>query len=414
MDFEQSAVSNDFLVWSIATEYLPQEEVYHTLKGHLNHEILHEMVQSFLKQLHNIDESINIMPQGDQSIKDLFDAALKKARASLRDEIIHLCRVTQSRMDPYPYLATIITKPDYILEMSAKELVRLNSEIEQLNKNIIEDAVRKSKENNRLCLSVNGTCLTRIPKEVLNNPDHELYWSNLQILELRNNSLQNLPNDLPDKLKNLKNLNLSMNALMVVPECITKMARLRALNLSYNQLKNIPEEIANMPKLSSLDFSHNKLTQLSDAICHMPQLAHLNISDNKFFHVKLELIERFGKDCTDQFSPYERFRSAKNKWRQFNSSRLVTNAEKYFDAIHGDINKEDFLEGQDTLATMSMDELASSIYQGCANVMNFCFNRGIRRNAAEHIQIVVNPSEENNSNKRQSDSPESESKRLRK
>lgn len=80
--------------------------------------------------------------------------------------------------------------------------------------------------------------------------------SNLQHLDLHNNSIQNLPGDFA-KLSNLKHLDLGWNQLEGFPKEILSLTKLEYLNLALNNVVEIPEEIGKLSALKYLDASGN-------------------------------------------------------------------------------------------------------------------------------------------------------------
>ncbi|RWS11681.1 protein flightless-1-like protein [Dinothrombium tinctorium] len=104
----------------------------------------------------------------------------------------------------------------------------------------------------------------------------------LQTLHLRNTerNLQNLPTSL-DSLTFLNDVDLAMNELSQVPECLFTLPNLRRLNLSDNKLTEIPNSIDEAWKnLESLNLSRNKLKSLPSELCKLSKLRRLYISYN--------------------------------------------------------------------------------------------------------------------------------------
>ena len=93
-------------------------------------------------------------------------------------------------------------------------------------------------------------------------------------------------------------LDLSHNKLRVLPEVID-LPNLRDLNLSYNEIITLPNQLLLLPKLVSLDLSHNGLEALPDIDLpiynneaetistqrHLPCLTSLDLSNNDLHDV---------------------------------------------------------------------------------------------------------------------------------
>ncbi|KAE8350701.1 hypothetical protein BDV28DRAFT_138636 [Aspergillus coremiiformis] len=89
--------------------------------------------------------------------------------------------------------------------------------------------------------------------------------SNLEVLDLHENSLTDLPNELAD-LTSLRVLNVGNNRLTSLPfEALSKLP-LKDLSVPKNQLKGtlIPASVQELVTLQTLDVSGNALTRLSD------------------------------------------------------------------------------------------------------------------------------------------------------
>ena len=146
-----------------------------------------------------------------------------------------------------------------------------------------------------------------------NLPIHITFLRGLKILDLKNQSLNNLPKelgrlieleelyleenflkDLPLELNNLQKLHtidLSNNKLESIPEAITKMKSLERLTLRRNVIQTLPAEIAELKNLSYLILSHTNLTQLPHGINQLENLTYLDISYASFTSFPEEITE---------------------------------------------------------------------------------------------------------------------------
>ncbi len=129
----------------------------------------------------------------------------------------------------------------------------------------------KEKQIKELHLSREG--LIHIPDEVF-----EL--KQLQVLNLRSNRLTVVP-DTIGQLQNLTQLDLSDNLLMVVPDAIAQLQHLTRLDLRANQLTTVPDAIAQLQCLTRLDLARNRLAVVPDAVVQLQNLTVLELGINK-------------------------------------------------------------------------------------------------------------------------------------
>jgi Leucine-rich repeat (LRR) protein len=113
-------------------------------------------------------------------------------------------------------------------------------------------------------------------------PDGVCSLSNLEILEMQENGVSELPANI-HKLSKLKMLNVADNKLTLLP--FEQLAALPLVELmaSRNRLSGvlISSAVSAMPTLQKLDVSHNALISFTDAEIDLPALRSLGISNNR-------------------------------------------------------------------------------------------------------------------------------------
>ena len=95
------------------------------------------------------------------------------------------------------------------------------------------------------------------------------YWSNIVIINLRENKIRHLPDI--NCLRNLDTIDLSFNALTSIRNnSINLLTKLRNLDLSYNSIKDIDPYVLSQPTLSILNanLNNNKVEQLDVTNCY--------------------------------------------------------------------------------------------------------------------------------------------------
>ena len=118
-----------------------------------------------------------------------------------------------------------------------------------------------------------------------------LCFDYVSTLNLNRNKLSELPIEL-FHLKNLTNLNVSLNQLTSLPvvfptihdelnEYVWPCPNLSRLNISSNQLRELPEYLFELPNLNTLDASKNAIESLSFYMWCSPKLNNLNCSHNR-------------------------------------------------------------------------------------------------------------------------------------
>lgn len=102
----------------------------------------------------------------------------------------------------------------------------------------------------------------------------------IEVLNLGNNSLQELPDGLGATLVNLRILVLRRNKFVAVPCVVFELGQLVELDVSHNCLKSFSEDIGLLKGLKKLCISHNKIQYLPSQIGALQSLEELDISFN--------------------------------------------------------------------------------------------------------------------------------------
>mmetsp|Transcript_11220 Transcript_11220/g.15459 ORF Transcript_11220/g.15459 Transcript_11220/m.15459 type:complete len:1381 (+) Transcript_11220:57-4199(+) len=107
---------------------------------------------------------------------------------------------------------------------------------------------------------------------------------NVREMNLSLNKIQSLPNDF-GLLAALERLNLSNNMLSALPASVSSLKKLKILNLAHNSLSTVQDEVMLMDSLEQLNLSHNLLASFPYALVRLQKLAALNLSFNSCIHL---------------------------------------------------------------------------------------------------------------------------------
>lgn len=143
-----------------------------------------------------------------------------------------------------------------LVEVAGKKIF-VKNDILDLSNSFIQDlkevkGLFQSKQIKELNLS--GNKLINIPEQIGSLQTLErLYMSHCELI--------NLPNTIGD-LINLQELNLGANNLTILPNSIGKLKSLKELNLSYNELSVVPESFRELKSIEIISFHSNPLIEL--------------------------------------------------------------------------------------------------------------------------------------------------------
>ncbi|XP_043575851.1 malignant fibrous histiocytoma-amplified sequence 1 homolog isoform X1 [Chiloscyllium plagiosum] len=114
--------------------------------------------------------------------------------------------------------------------------------------------------------------------------------SELRALILRRNRLRRLPSRLCG-LPLLDELDLAHNCLAALPAELGALGRLRRLCLSHNKLQQLPPEIGGLSALEELDVSFNELRQLPASLGLLARLRALDVDHNRLSHFPPQILQ---------------------------------------------------------------------------------------------------------------------------
>ncbi|CAL8237035.1 unnamed protein product [Boreogadus saida] len=159
----------------------------------------------------------------------------------------------------------------------------------------------------------------------------------IEVLNLGNNSLQELPDGLGSTLNNLRILILRRNKFTSVPSVVFELGQLVELDMSHNCLRSLSEDIGQLKRLQKLCISHNKIQYLPSQIGALEGLEELDVSFNDIRDVPRSFM---------QLNKLHTLDADHNKLNQFPSEILALRdleeldcSGNKFETLPGDITK---------------------------------------------------------------------------
>ena len=142
---------------------------------------------------------------------------------------------------------------------------------------------------------------------LINLPAECEKWRQLKELNVSSNRLETVPHCISSMI-NLHSLDLSHNKLKSLPARLTKLPKLRVLMACGNHITNIPNNfeiveylnltdnrlvnfsVSKMRRLKYLNASHNALENLPLGVCNLPFLEVLKVSTNRISYMSQDII----------------------------------------------------------------------------------------------------------------------------
>lgn len=169
-----------------------------------------------------------------------------------------------------------------ILRDREKEISDNNDNIihNRKEKDFIEESVIKISRMDRIDLQSQE--LNSIPSELYADLQAKNRLMDVRILDLSCNMITEIP-DLPFcfNLQSLRKLNISSNALKVLPTGINAMKALQIMLLENNHLSILPSTIGELNNLQVLSVKGNHLSNLPNELCFLQNLRIMDISSNQ-------------------------------------------------------------------------------------------------------------------------------------
>ncbi|XP_023939058.1 leucine-rich repeat-containing protein 57 [Bicyclus anynana] len=122
-------------------------------------------------------------------------------------------------------------------------------------------------------LQISDHRLKEIPQDVFSLSEH------LRNLDISKNKIVNL--DDISRLKILKQLNVSTNAIQELPSSIGNLRKLEMLNVSFNSIHCLPDSFSNLSNLKQIYLNNNKFKQFPKQLLGLTNVEVIDLSNNK-------------------------------------------------------------------------------------------------------------------------------------
>ncbi|XP_040215882.1 leucine-rich repeat-containing protein 39 isoform X1 [Rana temporaria] len=126
------------------------------------------------------------------------------------------------------------------------------------------------------------TGLTAIPAFIAN-------FSNLLVLDLSRNAIATIPREI-GRLTKLRELLLSYNRISEVPAELGDCESLERLELAVNKdISHLPDQLCKLKQLTNLDLSMNQFSSIPRAVLDLPALEWLDMGSNRISEIPKEI-----------------------------------------------------------------------------------------------------------------------------
>ncbi len=143
-------------------------------------------------------------------------------------------------------------------------------------------------DSTRKVLDLSKQRLTQLPEEVFRYP-------NLEVLILKKNKIQSLPDSGWEKLPHLRYIDLSRNKLSYLPSAWGQLP-IDTLILNRNFILRIPDSFQNMDELIYLDLWSNEVDRLPEKMNDLPRLKLIDMRGISMNHkYRAEFLNQFPK-----------------------------------------------------------------------------------------------------------------------
>lgn len=239
---------------------------------------IHDSVSKLttLRSLHITSQNLEEFPESFKDLEEIRELKLNFMNLEkIDDSFIHNLNLEKLELYQTEYDAI----PDYVYSMNLKSLRMFNNKVTE-----VDDRLGQMKMLEELSLRSNNVVDVEPIKDL----------SNLQNLDIANNSIRGLPEDIGG-MKSLVDLDAATNSIRTLPDSISELSKLKSLNVSSNRLKRLPESITKLKNLKNLYVSNNPLERMPDKLYDMTGLNNLLDFGTRYTQKEKERVKKFKK-----------------------------------------------------------------------------------------------------------------------
>eukprot|EP00882_Tetradesmus_deserticola_P033067 GHRQ01037738.1.p2 GENE.GHRQ01037738.1~~GHRQ01037738.1.p2 ORF type:complete len:152 (+),score=57.80 GHRQ01037738.1:1597-2052(+) len=132
----------------------------------------------------------------------------------------------------------------------------------------------QQEEQPRVTFIKRNVGLTTVPAKVM-------ALDGLAVLDLAHNQIEIVPKGFFPEIAQLKNLDLSHNAIKALPDEVAALKGLEVLAITHNCLQDLPEGLFTLTALQDMNASYNQIDFIPNSIGNMEGLHVLNLAGNQ-------------------------------------------------------------------------------------------------------------------------------------
>lgn len=232
------------------------------LKPFLADDDIKDLIQKNEKNLNSFKNVDNIWQQLFDRLRAIDNTIVRSGGQSYRQAFIAgFLLISMRQIEEYNFLSVVnhLKSQITVTDGAAVPLTILEKRSQELNAHHLKKIIPlidQAIANKSFSLDLSLKNLTRLPREIFENPAYLHFWENLRIF------------------------NCSFNHLLVIPEEIVMLNSLFIFYCDHNALKSLPDRLFKLPFLQSVFASCNLISEISNEHTWSPKLKIVDLEGN--------------------------------------------------------------------------------------------------------------------------------------